>query len=85
MISTALGPQFETFVASLVEAGRYTSKSEVLREGIRLVQQRETRLATLDQALARSLSDAEAGRVRTATEVFSRLEVKYRAPDHLAE
>ena len=64
MISADLGPQLETFVTSLVEAGRYNSKSEVLREGIRLIQEREARLAVLDQAIARGLADAEAGRVR---------------------
>lgn len=77
MISADLGPQLETFVTSLVEAGRYNSKSEVLREGIRLIQEREARLAVLDQALARGLADAEAGRVRPAADVFARLEAKY--------
>lgn len=77
MISADLGPQLETFVASLVETGRYNSKSEVLREGIRLIQEREARLAVLDQALARGLSDAEAGRVSPAAEVLARLEARY--------
>lgn len=62
MISADLGTQLESFVSKLVETGRYNSKSEVLREGIRLIQEREARLAVLDQALARGLADAEAGR-----------------------
>lgn len=41
MISADLGHQLESFVTKLVETGRYNSKSEVLREGIRLVQERE--------------------------------------------
>ena len=64
MISADLGPQLERFVAKLVETGRYNSKSEELREGIRLLQERETRLSVLDQSLARGLADAEAGRVK---------------------
>jgi antitoxin ParD1/3/4 len=62
MISADLGQQLEGFVARLVEAGRYNSKSEVLREGVRLVQDRESRLAALDASIARGLADADAGR-----------------------
>ncbi len=77
MISADLGPQLERFVSKLVETGRYNSKSEVLREGIRLIQERETRLAVLDQALAQGLVDAEAGRVKPMAEVTARLEEKF--------
>lgn len=79
MISADLGTQLESFVTKLVETGRYNSKSEVLREGIRLIQEREARLAVLDQALARGLADADAGRVKPAGDVFARLEAKYQA------
>lgn len=79
MISADLGTQLESFVAKLVETGRYNSKSEVLREGIRLIQEREARLAVLDQALARGLADADAGQVKPAGDVFARLEAKYQA------
>lgn len=85
MISADLGPKLETFVTSLVETGRYNSKSEVLREGIRLIQEREARLALLDQAIARGLADVEAGRVRPAADVFSRLEAKYQATGRTPE
>ena len=76
--SVDLGTRLDKFVARLVKSGRYKSKSEVLREGIRLLQERETRLAALDRAIARGLGDAEAGRVRPLDEVFDRLEDKYR-------
>ncbi|MBE2274934.1 MAG: type II toxin-antitoxin system ParD family antitoxin [Rhodobacteraceae bacterium] len=85
MISADLGSQLEGFVTKLVETGRYNSKSEVLREGIRLVQEREARLAVLDQALARGIADAEAGRTRPAAEVFAQLEARYQAPDRAGE
>jgi putative addiction module CopG family antidote len=39
-------------VAKLVESGRYNSKSEALREGLRLVQDREARSAALDASIA---------------------------------
>lgn len=47
-----------------VEAGRYNSKSE----GVRLIQDRESRLAALDASIMRGLADAD------AEEVFDRLE-----------
>nr|WP_246696188.1 hypothetical protein [Mesorhizobium sp. SARCC-RB16n] len=37
------------------------------------------RLAALDAALARGVSDADAGRVKPAEEVLDRLEAKYKA------
>lgn len=75
-MTVELGPQLEQFVQELIESGRYQSKSEVLREGIRLVQDRE---ALLDAALRAGLADVEAGRTKPADEVFDRLEAKYRA------
>lgn len=78
MISADLGQKLEGVVARLVETGRYNSKSEVLREGVRLIQERETRLAALDASIARGLGDADAGRIRPAQDVFDRLESKYR-------
>lgn len=77
MISADLGNSLEAFVADLVKSGRYNSKSEVLREGVRLVQEREARLAALGAALARGIADADAGRVKPAAAVFDRLEAKY--------
>jgi len=79
MISADLGQQLECFVANLLKTGRYNSKSEVLREGVRLIQDRETRLAALDQSIARGIADANAGRTKPAVDVFDRLEAKYRA------
>lgn len=79
MISAELGHQLEGVVSTLVASGRYNSKSEVLREGVRLVQEREARLTALDLSIARGLADADQGRTRSAGEVFDRLEDKYRA------
>jgi antitoxin ParD1/3/4 len=64
--SVDLGKELEKFVARLVRIGRYGSRSELLREGVRLVQDREAKLATLNAALARGIADAEAGRVKPA-------------------
>ena len=78
-ISAELGPVLENYVSALVSDGRYNSKSEVLREGVRLVQERESRLAALDAAIARGIADIEAGRGEPAEAVLARLKQKYLA------
>jgi len=81
MISADLGQQLEQFISNLVTTGRYNSKSEVLREGVRLIHDRETRLAALDASMARGLADADAGRTAPVDDAFDRLEAKYRSMD----
>jgi antitoxin ParD1/3/4 len=76
--SANLGRHLEQYVSELIRTGRYQSRSEVLREGVRLVEEREKRLAALDAALARGIADAEAGRVKPVAEVADRLDAKYR-------
>ena len=79
MMSADLGQQLETFVIRLVETGRYRSKSEVLREGVRLIQDREAQLAALDTVIERALADSDAGRGKPADKVLDRLQAKYRS------
>ena len=76
--SVSLGSKLESTVQQLVSSGRYQSKSEVIREGVRLVEEREKKLALLDEALAKGLADADAGRVHPASEVFAELKSRYR-------
>ena len=78
-ISAELGDKLEAVVEELVRNGRYNSKSEVLREGVRLVQEREAALRELHGKLDSALADMKAGRGRPADEVFDELEAKYRA------
>ncbi|PNU18664.1 type II toxin-antitoxin system ParD family antitoxin [Geothermobacter hydrogeniphilus] len=56
-------------VEQLVTSGRYQNASEVLREGLRLVEQREEenalRLAALRSAIEAGVTDIEAGRLST--------------------
>ncbi len=70
-ISVDLGKRLESTVAKLVARGRYNSKSEVLREGVRLVEEREKSLAELDRKLEEGLADIRAGRVYSSEEVFA--------------
>ena len=56
-----------------------TIDDQVLRESVRLIQEREARLASLDEAIAKGIEAIEASDVKSASEVFARLEAKYRA------
>jgi antitoxin ParD1/3/4 len=79
--SFTLGLQFEAFVKGLVQSGRYNNASEVVREGLRLLEDRE-RLRETKIAKLRRL--AEEGRLSGLSEedgeaVIDRLEAKYQA------
>ncbi len=58
-----------SLVEHLVASGRYQNASEVLREGLRLVERRETedelRLAALREAARVGIADIETGAFRT--------------------
>ena len=51
----------------------------MLREAVRLFQEREAKLASLDAAMARGLADVAAGRLTPAADAFDALETKYQA------
>ena len=72
-ISAELGENLEKVVTDLVENGRYNSKSEVLREGVRLVQEREARFRELQVLIQEGEDDFAAGRSHPAEEVFDRI------------
>ncbi|MGI4826880.1 MAG: type II toxin-antitoxin system ParD family antitoxin [Janthinobacterium lividum] len=59
-----LSEQFDSFIASGIEEGRYSNASEVVREGLRLLQQRDAE----DQAKIAWLR----GAVQEGTEAIER-------------
>ncbi len=59
--SYTLGTHFEAFVQSQLASGRYNNASEVLRDALRLMEERERRLTALDIAITRGLAEGEAG------------------------
>jgi antitoxin ParD1/3/4 len=75
--SVDLGKRLQATVDKLVAKGRYNSRSEVLREGVRLVEEREKRLADLDAKLDEGLTDIAAGRTYPADEVFADLRRRF--------
>lgn len=49
--SVSLGGHFAEFVAKQVEGGRYSNTSEVVRSGLRLLEEREAKLQALREAI----------------------------------
>jgi antitoxin ParD1/3/4 len=49
--SVTLGDHFDQFIADQLAHGRYRSASEILREGLRLLEEREAKLKALRMAL----------------------------------
>ena len=73
-----LGRQLEQVVTDLVDGGRYSSRDELLRAGVKLVQERERKLAELDAGIERGLADVAAGHVHAEEEVRASLLARYR-------
>lgn len=53
--SVALGEYFENYVKSAVKQGRYNNASEVIRAGLRLLEENDSRVYALKKAIQEGL------------------------------
>jgi antitoxin ParD1/3/4 len=56
-MNVSIGDRWQAFVERAVQSGRYGSASEVVREGLRLVEEREARLRALSDTLNASIAE----------------------------
>jgi antitoxin ParD1/3/4 len=82
-LNVSLTPELEDLVSRWVTSGRYQSASEVIRQGLRLLQEQEmSREAALDRLrnqINLGLDQAERGELLDGEEVFEELERRSRA------
>ena len=58
--SVALGPYFEDFIKAQIAQGRYNNASEVIRAGLRMLEDNDTRIAALKSAIDEGINSGEA-------------------------
>lgn len=79
-MNVSLTPELEQIVAQRVKSGLYNSASEVVREGLRLLQQRdemrEAKLSALRAEIQKGVDSLEAGHVYDGPTVMSEFREK---------
>lgn len=56
-MNVSIGERWESYVEALLKTGRYGSASEIVREGLRLVEEREAKLAALRETIEAAISE----------------------------
>jgi antitoxin ParD1/3/4 len=78
--SFALGEHFESFIDQAVKEGRYNSASEVVRNGLRLLEDQEQEYELNSERIRQMVAEARQTHDYTpAEEVFAELKAKYQA------
>ena len=77
-VTVTLGPHYEEFIQANIAGGRYNTVSEVIRAGLRLLEEDETRLAAIRAAL---IEGEESGVVEdfNPEEFLQKLNAEYEA------
>jgi antitoxin ParD1/3/4 len=82
-ITVTLPPELEAFIDERVASGRFATAGEAVREGLRLLeereQERETVLAELQQEIEIGVEQAKAGKLSDGKAFFEQLRQKIRS------
>jgi len=77
--SYSIGKHFEGMIAGLIESGRYSTASEVMREGLRLVEEREERRKARLEALRAEIQKGfDSGPMEEVGDMFERIRAQGR-------
>jgi antitoxin ParD1/3/4 len=79
-MNVSVGPEFEEYVRAKVESGDYASVSEVVRDGLRLMREKEqlfeARLQSLRGEIQKGIDQIERGESRDGETVMAELKAK---------
>lgn len=77
-LNVSLTPELDRFVQERVASGRYQTASEVIREGLRLLEeqerQRDAAFEALQEKLRRGAQQAERGELVSAEQVLQKID-----------
>lgn len=59
-MNVSVGPRWDAYIQELLKTGRYGSASEIVREGLRLVEEREQKLDALRETIRASIEEGGA-------------------------
>lgn len=54
-VTASLGPHYEEFIQNSIQCGRYNNASEVVRAGLRLLEEREEKIELLKAAIQKGI------------------------------
>lgn len=84
-MNVSLTPELEKLVHLKVETGRYTSASEVIREALRLMEERDKMLevqkSAIGQQIAAGMTSLRAGKGNDGEAVFDRIDAELDASE----
>jgi len=75
-MNVSLTPELEKMVQRKVQTGRYNSASEVVREALRLMEERDQVKAEVRRKIAAGVESARAGRLSDGEEFFAQVEAE---------
>jgi antitoxin ParD1/3/4 len=77
--SYSIGKHFEAFIESLIASGRYSTASEIIRDGLRLIEEREQdREAKLEWLRAEIQKGLDSGPAEEVGDMFARIKAEGR-------
>jgi len=79
-MNVSLPEALEAYVNRLVETGTYTSASEVVREGLRLLQQRNAAAQILRAEVQEGLAELDRGQGSKLEDVARRIRARRKRP-----
>ena len=73
-MSYSVGAYFESFIKEQIATGRFNNASEIIREGLRMVEEREQKVQALRLEIQEAVRDLDEGQFYTPQQVMENIE-----------